>query len=85
MRNINHVTQAMIAYFDGDVKRINHFLKVHAFAKLIGELEGLEGTELETLEIAALTHDTGIKISEEKYQSASGHYQQIEGPGEAKL
>jgi uncharacterized protein len=48
MRRIKHVTQAMISYFNGDVKRINHFLKVHAFAKLIGELEGLEGKELIT-------------------------------------
>ena len=26
----------MIAYYDGDPKRIQHFLKVHAYAKLIG-------------------------------------------------
>ena len=38
----------------------------------------------EIIEIAALTHDIGIKISEEKYSSASGYYQQIEGPPAAK-
>ena len=28
---------AMIAYNNGDAKRIQHFIKVHALAKLIGE------------------------------------------------
>lgn len=76
------VMAAMIEYFGQDARRIHHFLKVYAFAKTIGELEGLDEKTQEVLEIAALTHDIGIKISEEKYNSSSGHYQQIEGPGE---
>ena len=32
---------AMIAYNNGDAKRIQHFIKVHALAKLIGEEEQL--------------------------------------------
>ena len=33
---------AMIAYNNGDAKRIQHFIKVHALAKLIGEEEKLD-------------------------------------------
>jgi len=31
----------MIEYSSGDPKRIQHFIKVHSFAKMIGALEGL--------------------------------------------
>ncbi len=31
----------MIAYFAGDPKRIQHFIKVHSFAKLIAQNENL--------------------------------------------
>ena len=78
--DINKVTIAMIDYYQGQPKRIQHFLKVHAYAKLIGEQEGLDKETLDILEVAALTHDIGIKISEEKYNSSAGKYQEIEGP-----
>ena len=42
-----------------------------------------DGTQ-ELLEIAALTHNIGIKNSEKKYHSSAGNYQQTEGPPEAK-
>ena len=84
MKSTGIVTKAMIEYFAGDVRRINHFLKVYAFAKTIGELEELDESTQEILEIAAITHDIGIKNSEKKYNSSSGHYQQIEGPSEAE-
>lgn len=84
MKNIGIVIDAMIGYYAGDVRRINHFLKVYGFAKTIGELENLDEKTQEILEIAALTHDIGIKISEKKYNSSAGTYQQIEGPSEAK-
>jgi HD superfamily phosphodiesterase len=75
---------AMIVYFEGDGHRINHFIKVYSFAKAIGELENVDKKTQEILEIAALTHDIGIKISEKKYNSSAGNYQQIEGPAQAK-
>src|SRR5574344_1295351 len=84
MNHIGQVIKAMIAYYAGDVRRINHFLKVYGFAKAIGEMEGLDESTQEILEIAALTHDIGIKNSEKKYSSSAGNYQQIEGPPEAK-
>ena len=74
----------MIDYYQGQPKRIQHFLKVHAYAKLIGEQEGLDKEILDILEVAALTHDIGIKISEEKYGSSNGKYQEKEGPAVAE-
>lgn len=74
----------MIKYYAGDVKRINHFMKVYGFAKTIGEMEQLESSKQEILELAAIVHDIGIKVSEQKYNSSAGKYQQIEGPGIAK-
>ncbi len=81
---IKDVSVKMIEYYGNDIKRINHFLKVYSFAKIIGENEGLDKKTQEILEIAALTHDIGIKISEEKYNSSAGKYQEIEGPSEAE-
>jgi hypothetical protein len=54
MISIGQVINAMIGYYAGDVRRINHFLKVYGFAKAIGELEGLDESTQEILEIAAL-------------------------------
>ena len=70
----------MIEYYSGDVKRIQHFMKVHSFAKLISEMEQLDKNIIELIEITALVHDIGIKSAEEKYNSNSGKYQEIEGP-----
>lgn len=82
--DINKVITAMIDYYQGQPKRIQHFLKVHAYAKLIGEQEGLDKEILDILEVASLTHDIGIKISEEKYNSSAGKYQEVEGPAVAQ-
>lgn len=81
---ISNVICEMIKYYAGDLKRINHFLKVYAYAKTIGEKEGLDERTQEILEVSAVVHDIGIKLSEEKYNSSAGHYQQIEGPAIAK-
>lgn len=80
MRQIGDVIHAMIEYYSGDVRRISHLLKVYAYAKTIGELEGLDTETREILEVTAVVHDIGIKVSERKYNSSAGNYQQIEGP-----
>lgn len=80
MKNFTDMIAIMVQYFGPDAKRIQHFMKVWAFAKTIGEQEQLNGDEQKVLEIAAVIHDIGIHIAEEKYNSASGIYQQIEGP-----
>lgn len=74
----------MINYDKGDARRIQHFVKVHGLASAIGRLEGLDAGTQFILETAAILHDIGIHISEQKYHSSSGKYQEIEGPGEAE-
>ena len=82
--SIKQVTAAMIAYDAGDPMRIQHFLKVHAFARLIGLDEGLDEHTQSVLEAAALVHDIGIHPAEAKYGSSAGKYQEELGPAEAE-
>lgn len=79
-KKLNALLGEMIHYNAGDIARIHHFLQVYAFAKAIGEAENLPGNLQFILEAAALTHDIGIKVSEQKYRSCAGQYQQLEGP-----
>ena len=70
----------MIAYYAGDPKRIQHFTKVHSYARIIGVGEEMDAASLFILEAAAYTHDIGIKPAEEKYGSSDGKLQEQEGP-----
>jgi len=78
---VDKIIESMIDYFGNDVRRINHALKVYSFARCIEKLDRDKQT---ILEISAVLHDIGIKISEEKYNSSSGKYQELEGPGIAR-
>ena len=80
----NELIKEMIGYYRGDPKRIQHFLKVYQFAKLIGEGEGLKEDTQYILETAAIVHDIGIRRAEEKYGDCSGKLQEQEGPPEAE-
>ena len=82
--DLQAVTAAMIAYDAGDPMRIHHFLKVHAFARLIGLSEGLSADLQEITEVAALVHDIGIHRAEALYGSSAGKYQEELGPAEAE-
>jgi HD superfamily phosphodiesterase len=81
---ITQVANKMITYFEKDIRRINHALKVFGFANAIAAQENLTEEELTILLLSALLHDIGIKVSEIKYNSSSGKYQEIEGPSIAK-
>ncbi|MDO5338240.1 MAG: HD domain-containing protein [Eubacteriales bacterium] len=81
---LNNLFMAMIDYYAGDAKRIQHFVKVHSFAKLIGEMEHVEEKTMRILEAAAYVHDIGIKPAERKYGSCNGKLQEQEGPAAAK-
>ena len=64
---LQQLLEAMIAYMGGDARRIQHFIKVHALAQLIGRQEQLNERTQFILEAAALTHDIGIKNGEAKF------------------
>lgn len=76
--------QSMIAYYSGDAKRIQHFVKVHSFAKLIGHMEKISEEQLVILEAAAYVHDIGIKPAERVYGNCNGKHQEELGPEPAK-
>ena len=59
---INKLHFEMIRLYSGDAKRIQHFCKVHSYAKLIAEMEQVDKDTLFILEAAALTHDIGITL-----------------------
>ncbi len=84
MINTGKLIEAMTEYFGTDLKRINHFLKVFALAKTIGEGENLDENSQSLLEVSAIVHDIGIKQSELKYNSSAGKYQELEGPAQAE-
>ena len=46
---VSIVKEKMIEYYAGDSRRVHHFLKVHSFAKLIAEMEGMEPDEMQVL------------------------------------
>lgn len=80
----NILITEMMKYYTGDPKRIQHFIKVYQFAKMIGEMEGLSEELQHILETAAIVHDIGIKPAEEKYGSCGGKLQEQEGPAVAE-
>ncbi len=80
MASMSQLTMAMITLYSGDPKRIQHFMKVYAFAKMIAEEEDIGVKQREIIEAAALVHDIGIHAAEKKHHSAAGEFQEIEGP-----
>lgn len=66
--------------FDRDADLIQHFTKVYSYCKLIASLEGVDRHTAEVLEAAALVHDIGIPICNQKYGSHPGNLQEKEGP-----
>jgi uncharacterized protein len=64
---IEKLIYEMIKYYHNDPKRIQHFMKVHSFSKLIGVMENIDAKKLFIIETAAIVHDIGIKAAEEKY------------------
>lgn len=84
MTIVSTMIKEMIKFEADNPDRINHFLKVYGFAKVISEMEGVDKETQEILELAAVMHDIGIKISLEKHDSSIGFYQEKEGPIKAR-
>lgn len=73
-----NLIQKMIEFYEGNTHDIEHFLKVYAYASLIGHLERLDEKTQDTLEIAAIVHDISCPFCREKYGNANGKHQQDE-------
>lgn len=74
----------MISYYQGDPKRIQHFMKVHAFGKIISSQEHLDDKTTFIIEISCLLHDIGIKEAEFRNNSSAGYLQEQYGPALVK-
>ncbi len=76
---IEDILIKMIDYSEKNYHDINHFLKVHSFAKIICEKEKISEQEKLSLEIASVLHDIACPLCREKYGNTNGKYQEIEG------
>lgn len=76
---IAEVTKKMIDYSKGNLHDINHFIKVHSYARLIGQCEKIDDRTQKILEVAAIVHDIACPLCREKYGNTNGKYQEKEG------
>ena len=81
---LNKLHMAMIELYKGDSRRIQHFCKVHSYARLIAQMENVDYKTLFIIETAALTHDLGIHTCVVIYGECGGRLQEKEGPALAK-
>ncbi len=80
MKTISQLTENMIAASAGNTADIHHFLCVWAYAKTIGEAEGLDAKTQFLLEAAAIIHDISCPLCREKYGNMDGRHQEAESP-----
>ena len=79
-KRIRDLYLAMSEFDRGRPNLIQHFTKVHAYAALIAECEGVDVHTCEILQAAALVHDIAIPLCDQKYGSHPGPLQEQEGP-----
>ena len=77
--SVSRVMENMIAYSNGNMHDISHFLKVYAYARTIGIIEGLPQRQQMILETAAIVHDIACPLCRAKYGNADGKHQEEEG------
>ena len=70
--NISEIMEKMIDFLSGNVRDIEHMMKVWTYSKTIGELEGLDEERQFILETAAIIHDIACPLCREKYNSIDG-------------
>lgn len=76
---LNEIILKMVRFSERNLHDIEHFLKVHAYARLIGEMETENEHSRMLLETAAVLHDIACPLCREKYGSARGELQEREG------
>ena len=77
---VSQIMEKMIRSSYGNIHDIEHFVKVWAYAKTIGELENLDSETQFLLEAEAISHDIACPVCREKYGNASGKLQEEESP-----
>ena len=77
--SISQIMEKMIAFSEGNIHDIDHFVRVWNYAKTIAELEGIDPETQYILEVAAITHDIACPLCRKKYGNTNGKYQEEEG------
>jgi hypothetical protein len=75
---IEEIMKKMIDQTGGNHHDINHLMKVHSFARIIGLMEGLDEETQYVLEASAIVHDIACPLCREKYGSTAGNLQEAE-------
>ena len=73
---VSEAIRKMIERCDGNQYDINHFLKVWAYSKLIGELEGVSEDTLLTVQYAAIVHDIACPGLREQFDGRAPYEKQ---------
>jgi HD superfamily phosphodiesterase len=76
---VSEITAKMIEYSKSNLHDINHFMKVYAYAKTIGECEKLDTNTQTVLEVTSIVHDIACPLCREKYGNTNGKHQEKEG------
>ncbi len=76
---ITQLMEKMIAFSNGNIHDIDHFVRVWNYARTIGALEGLDADTQYVLEVAAIVHDIACPLCREKYGNTGGRHQEEEG------
>jgi len=79
MQTIAELMERMIAFSEGNIHDIDHFVRVWNYARTIGALEGLDAATQYVLEVAAIVHDIACPLCREKYGNTNGKRQEEEG------
>lgn len=79
MQSIAQLMEKMIAFSEGNIHDIDHFIRVWTYARTIGELEGLDADARLILETAAIVHDIACPLCRVKYGNTNGKHQEAEG------
>ena len=75
---VSEVIKKMVAYSEGNLHDINHFMKVYAYAKTIAEGENLNPELQKLVEVTAVVHDIACPLCRVKYGNANGKHQEEE-------
>lgn len=78
-QTIPRLMERMIAFSEGNIHDIDHFVRVWNYARTIGALEGLDADTQYVLEVAAIVHDIACPLCREKYGNTNGKRQEEEG------
>ena len=78
MMTIAQIMEKMIAFSEGNIHDITHLSCVWTYAKIIGELEGLDAETQFILEVAAITHDIAYPALSQEIRQ---HQRQLSGAG----